>query len=195
MKKLKPVCPSPPDSNQSVPDRLFLTGYMGAGKSTVGKLLARRLNYRLYDTDHLLAKGFHKPVSRIFKENGEEAFRKAEVEVLEALIKRAKVVISSGGGTLVRPDTFELARKAGVLIYLRAPIEVLYERVVFSPKDRPIIDVPESEGIFRERFAPRQEYYERSEIVVDTVDRRPDDVVNEIMEKLYKLDGRHAVNG
>lgn len=173
-------------------NRLYLTGYMGAGKTTIGKLLARRLGYRLYDTDHLLVKGFGKPVSRIFKENGEEAFRKAEVLVLQELTRRRNAVISTGGGTLVREETFEIARNSGMLIYLRAPVSVLYERVIFSPKDRPIIDVPDSEGVFREKFELRQAFYERSDVTVDTCDRKPDDVVNEILSALNLEGTLHA---
>ncbi len=175
--------PSSPDCEEST-SRLYLTGYMGAGKSTIGKVLARRLGYRLYDTDHLLMKGFGKPVSRIFQENGEEAFRKAEVTVLEELARRQNAVISTGGGTLVREDTFDIARRSGPIIYLRAPVSVLYERVIFSPKDRPIIDVPDSEGVFREKFEQRQAFYERADLAVDTHNRKPEDVVHDIISAL-----------
>ncbi|HEY9685551.1 MAG TPA: shikimate kinase [Coleofasciculaceae cyanobacterium] len=165
-------------------NRLYLTGFMGAGKSTIGKILAKRIGFRFYDTDALVMRGFGKPVSRIFQENGEEAFRRAEVMVLHEISKRNRVVASTGGGTLVRDETFSIARGSGTLIYLRAPIGDLYERVIFSPKDRPLIDVPEQESIFRERFEERRLYYEQSDITVDTVNRKPDDVVHEIMERL-----------
>lgn len=165
---------------------------MGAGKSTIGKILAHQIGYRFYDTDHLVMRGFHKPVSRIFEENGEDAFRKAEVMVLNELARRSEVVVSSGGGTLVRDETFEIARRSGTLIYLRAPVAALYERVIFSPKDRPQVDVPEQESIFRECFEQRRVYYEQSDITVDTVDRRPDDVVREIIQGLRLKVSRHA---
>ncbi len=157
---------------------------MGAGKSTIGKILARRIGYRFYDTDHLVMRGFKKPVSRIFQENGEEAFRKAELMVLAEITKRSRVVASTGGGTLVRDETYNIARSTGTLIYLRAPVAALYERVIFSPKDRPLIDVPEQESLFHERFEERRRYYERSDITVDTIDRKPDEVVQEIIDKL-----------
>ena len=157
---------------------------MGAGKSTIGKLLAQRIGYRFFDTDHLVVRGFGKPVSRIFEENGEEAFRKAEMLVLKALAGRNRVVISTGGGTLVRDETYNLARGTGMLIYLRAPVGDLYERVIFSPKDRPRVDVPDDETLFHQRFEERRQYYERSDITVDTINRKPDDVVREIMAGL-----------
>lgn len=169
---------------------------MGAGKSTIGKLLAKQIGYRFYDTDHLVMKGFRKPVSQIFAENGEVAFRRAEILVLNELMKRERTVISTGGGTLVRDDAFNIARETGTLVYLRAPAASLYERVIFSPKDRPIVDVPDTESVFLAKFEERRHYYERSDVTVDTIDRRPDDVVAEIIEKLQMLsepgESRHA---
>ncbi len=150
---------------------------MGAGKSTIGKILAHRIGYRFYDTDHLVVKGFRKPMSSIFAENGEVAFRKAELMVLKELAQRHQVIISTGGGTLVRDETFQIARETGLLIYLRAPVSDLYERVIFSPKDRPQVDVPEEEATFRQR----RHYYEQADFTVDTIHRKPDDVVQEIM--------------
>jgi shikimate kinase len=181
----KPVNLSNPD-NKSLPaySRLYLTGFMGAGKSTIGKILAQRIGYRFYDTDHLVMRGFRKPVSRIFQENGELAFRQAEILVLNELSNRSRVVVSTGGGTLVREDAFHIARHSGMLIYLRAPVSDLYERVIFSPKDRPIMDVPDTEAVFLERFEERKSYYERSDFTVDTVGRRPADVVQDIIAGL-----------
>jgi shikimate kinase len=175
------------ENNASPITRLYLTGFMGAGKSTIGKLLARQIQFRFYDTDHLVMKGFRKPVSRIFAENGEEAFRRAELLVLRELAKRENTVISTGGGTLVRDEAFSIARNSGLLIYLRAPVSSLYERVIFSPKDRPVVDVPDTEALFLQRFEERRHYYEQADITVDTVDRRPDDVVAEILQRLELL--------
>lgn len=163
---------------------------MGAGKSTIGKILAQRLGYRFYDTDHLVMRGFGKPVSQIFQENGEADFRRAEMLVLNELLRRSQVVISTGGGTLVRDDAFQLARASGMLIYLRAPVSDLYERVIFSPKDRPIVDVPDTESVFLQRFEERRHYYEQSDLTVDTVGRRPEAVVQEILQGLALKEGQ-----
>lgn len=165
---------------------------MGAGKSTIGKILAGRIGYRFYDTDDRVMRGFKKPVSRIFEENGAEAFRKAEMMVLTELARRENVVVSTGGGTLVREDTFRLARESGLLIYLRAPVADLYERVIFSPKDRPQIDVPEEEATFHAYFEERRHYYEQADLTVDTIGRKPDDVVREIIVGLNLTVVRHV---
>lgn len=168
---------------------------MGAGKSTIGKLLAKRIGYRFYDTDYLVMKGFGKPVSQIFIENGEKAFHRAEILVLNELARRERCVVSTGGGTLVRDDTFQIARESGMLVYLRAPVSSLYERVIFSPKDRPMVDVPDTESAFVERFETCRHYYERSDISVETIQRRPDDVVQEIIQKLNQfMDSEGLIN-
>jgi shikimate kinase len=180
------------DLNLHIHSRLYLTGFMGAGKSTIGKILAHRIGYRFYDTDHLVMRGFRKPVSQIFDENGEEEFHKAELLVLHELARRNRVVVSTGGGTLVRDDAFHIARNSGTLVYLRAPVSDLYERVLFSPKDRPVVDVPDTETAFRQRFEERRRYYEQSDLTVDTIGRRPDDVVKDIISGLDLKVVRHG---
>lgn len=155
---------------------------MGAGKSTIGKALASTLGYKFYDTDHLVEKGFKKRIARIFEENGETDFRKAERLVLKTLSTRDKVIISTGGGTLSQPELFYLAKDSGLVVYLRAPIVDLYERVIFSPKQRPVIDVPDTEQVFEQTFEVRRQYYEKADIIVDTAKRHVQSVVNDIIE-------------
>jgi shikimate kinase len=176
--------PSPAAGQFVLPSRIFLTGYMGAGKSTVGKLLAQELSYRFHDTDYLVMRGYRKPIARVFQENGEASFRRAELLVLKELATRSGIVISTGGGTLARADAFQIAQAAGIVIYLSAPVSDLYERVIFSPKKRPIVDVPESESVFKERFLARQAFYEQADCTVHTLNRRPEDVMDDILNYL-----------
>lgn len=168
-------------------DRIFLTGFMGAGKSTVGKLLADKIGYRFYDVDRMLVKGFGKTVSRIFNENGEHAFRKAETQVLQELCKRSCVMISTGGGTLARPENMDMALAHGTVIYLFAPVEELYERVIFSPKDRPILEEPDTEGVFREKFAAREATYKRAHLSFGVSGKQPANVVDDVLAVLAPL--------
>ncbi len=161
--------------------RIFLTGYMGAGKSTVGRLLASRLGYGFVDTDRKLVSLHEKPVSQIFREHGEPFFRQAELELLTELVDEDHLVISTGGGTLTREETLAVIRDKGIVVYLRAPVEQLFERVIFSPKDRPMIDVPDAEKVFRERFEKRCPFYERADLIIDTAGKKPRDVMKEIL--------------
>lgn len=163
---------------------IFLTGYMGAGKSTIGKKLARALNYRFIDTDKALEKHFKKSMSDIFVDIGEDAFRQEEECLIEKMAQRSHFVVSTGGGTLTRTETFFTAQRAGLLIYLKAPVAVLYERTIFSQKDRPLLNVPNSEERFTKRFKQREPYYVRSDFTVETAGRPSDEVVQEIVQWL-----------
>jgi shikimate kinase len=167
----------------TMPTRLFLTGYMGVGKSTIGHHLARRIHYRLIDTDRQLMRQFGKTITHIFKEDGEEAFRAAELALIQELATADKMIISAGGGTLARPDTLPIALASGLVLYLKAPVDVLYERVIFSPKDRPMINVPDAEAAFKARFAEREPFYEQAHWVVNTNVRQPTLVVDDIMAR------------
>lgn len=164
---------------------------MGAGKSTIGKLLAEKLQRRFFDTDRLVLKGFGaKTVTDIFRVHGEAAFREAENQVVQALLLRERFVASVGGGTLVRPETLEPALSKGVVVYLYAPVDVLFERVVFSGKDRPLLSEPDTELRFRERFELRGPCYERSHLTVSTHDKTREAVVEQIGAWLSDIDDK-----
>lgn len=122
-----------------------------------------------------------KKMSEIFKDLGEAAFRQEEERLIERFSGKTNQVISTGGGTLTRTETFYTAQRAGLLVYLRAPVEVLFERAVFSQKDRPLINVPDAEEKFRKRFSVREPYYNRADYIVETTDRQSDDVVQDII--------------
>lgn len=168
---------------EKLPARFYLTGYMGAGKTTVGKILARSIHYQFIDTDRELVKRFKKPMRRIFSEEGEAAFRQAELDLIYELGQEEGLVISTGGGTLVRDNTLKAALETGTLIYLKAPVDVLFERVIFSPKDRPMIDVPNAEQVFTDRFKQREPYYIQAHIHVDSDRKHPQRVIEQILEK------------
>ena len=179
----------PPPEPLVWPARVFLTGYMGAGKSTVGRLLAQKLAYRFVDTDQQLVRQFHKPVSKIFEDEGEAVFRQAEADLVRELLGERAVVVSTGGGTLTREETLAAVRSQPdtLLVYLEAPIETLYERVIFSRKERPLLNVPNSETVFRERFEARRGYYEQAHCRVQTSARRlegPEGLLETILQQL-----------
>lgn len=163
---------------------IYLTGYMGAGKSTIGKRLAHRVGFKFYDTDALMVKGFRRPISQVFEELGETKFREAEVQVLNELARRKNLIISTGGGTLARQETMDIALNSGSVIYLNAPVELLYERVIFSPKDRPILNEPDTETVFKDKFYAREQFYTQAHFTVSTGERKTDDVVEDCIRSL-----------
>lgn len=167
--------------------RVYLTGYMGAGKSTIGKRMANRMGYKFYDTDALMVKGFRRPVSEVFEKLGEEKFREAEVQVLQELSRRSNLIISTGGGTLARQETMDIALKTGTVIYLNCDVNLLYERVIFSPKDRPILNEPDTEKVFKDKFYSREQFYNQAHHQVKTGERKTDDVVEDCIRALLEL--------
>jgi shikimate kinase len=164
--------------------RVWLTGYMGAGKTTVGKHLAKHLGWAFMDTDRELMRRYNKTMSQIFVDHGETAFRQAELDLLKEYSARPHWVISTGGGTLVHQEPLDVALKNGLVVYLKAPVELLFERVIFSPKDRPMIDVPNAEQVFTDRFKQREPFYLQSHVSVPTGQGKPQQVVAAIIEAL-----------
>ena len=113
--------------------QLHLTGFMGSGKSTVGRLIARRLLWNFLDLDGVVERHDGRRVQRIFEEDGEEAFRAAERFVLRQVIAKPSTVVALGGGTLIDVDNQEVCRDNALLVWLRCPLEVLQARVGESP--------------------------------------------------------------
>jgi shikimate kinase len=168
------------------PSRLVLIGFMGAGKSTIGRLLASQLHYHFVDTDQQLVHQFKLPIYKIFQQFGEPAFRQAESDLMRQLLTEQQVVIATGGGTVSRDDLFSFVTQTAdsMLVYLKAPVETLYERVIFSPKDRPLIDVPDAESNFRTRFTERELFYEKAHLVIETDAQPPQQIVDRILAGL-----------
>ncbi len=195
---MEPAEPTQPPTNTPAntaavpaPPRLVLTGYMGAGKSTVGRKLAYRLGYRFMDTDRELIKRYGKSMTQIFKEDGEAAFRQAEYDVLAEWATQPGWVISTGGGTLTRQPMVDLAKTMGCVVYLQADVAMLFERVIFSPKDRPMIDVPNAEQVFTERFKAREPFYTQAHLTVTSDGHRPQRVVDAIIDGLPAMMAAH----
>jgi len=162
------------------PSLIYLTGYMGAGKSTIGRKLSNQMNYRFIDTDTALEKFFKRKMSDIFRELGEPAFRQEEERLIEKMARKKHYIVSTGGGTLTRTETFYTAQRSGLLVYLKAPVEVLFERAIFSQKDRPLLNSPDVEERFKARFKSREPYYVRADYTVETAGRSAESVVQEI---------------
>jgi shikimate kinase len=110
------------------PRRFFLIGFMGAGKTSVGRDLAKRLKIPFYDLDELIEKRLGKPIGEIFKEDGESVFRTAETRMLEEIAASDPGVVATGGGAFTRPENREIIHSSGVSIWLDAPTELILER-------------------------------------------------------------------
>jgi shikimate kinase len=170
----------------TMPSRIVLIGFMGAGKSTVGRLLAAVLGYQFVDTDQQMVQQFKLPIYKIFQQFGEPTFRQAESDLMQRLLTVGRVVVATGGGTVSRDDIFGFVQQSAtsLLVYLKAPVDVLYERVIFSPKDRPLIDVPDAEANFKARFKEREWFYDQAGLIIETLDQPPQHIVEKIVDQL-----------
>ncbi len=120
----------------TLPSKLFLIGYRAVGKTTVGQILAEKLGATFLDTDALILEEINKPISEFFKLEGEAAFRDVETQVLQAVCSRedSPLVISTGGGIIVREENIDLLRENGTVIWLRASVETIQKRLHLDPE-------------------------------------------------------------
>jgi shikimate kinase len=168
---------------------VFLVGFMGAGKSSVGAALGRRLNWIFEDLDDRIERRERRTVAQIFRESGEPAFRRAERsalhDVLEGIHNQARV-IALGGGAFVQTGNAELLKSSGVpIIFLDAPVEELWERCCRQASEasaeRPLLRSLEH---FRELHEKRRPNYSEASLTIETGGRTVDEIADEIAAKL-----------
>ena len=150
--------------------RIILIGYMGAGKTTVGKALAKELHMPFYDLDWYIESRMHKTVKAIFDERGEAGFRKIEHNMLHEVAEFEDVIISCGGGTPCFFDNIDYMNRQGETVYLKATPEVLYGHLKMGKTIRPLLlnkTADEVQVFIREQLAQREPYYSRAKYVLD----------------------------
>ncbi|MDI1334666.1 MAG: shikimate kinase [Lacunisphaera sp.] len=168
---------------------LYLVGFMGTGKSTVGRLLARQLGLRFLDSDHEIERKQGKAVAKIFAEDGEATFRALEREFIELGHPEHGAIVACGGGLVVPPGMLELLHRRGVVICMHAPIETILQRTMRT-SHRPLLQVVNPEQRLRELYAQREEIYRRTGTMVLT-DKRPMREIAAHVLRVYRLEAAH----
>ena len=147
---------------------IFLVGMMGAGKTTIGRALARKLGLVFVDTDRELVERTGVPVATIFEIEGEPGFRKREAAVLAELATHEGAVIATGGGAILDPENRRVMREHGTVVYLRARLESLWERTR-RDTTRPLLATADPRGTLATLLEEREPLYlEAAHLVVDT---------------------------
>ena len=169
--------------------RVILIGYMGAGKTTVGKALAAELGLSFYDLDWYIETRMHKKVKEIFDEQGEEGFRRIERNMLHEVAEFENVVLSCGGGTPCFYDNMEYMNAQGMVVYLRCSPQVLFRHLKMGKGVRPLLlgkNDEELMAFITEQLRKREEYYMRAANIIDvTLMESPDKIaitVNRVRE-------------
>ena len=150
--------------------RIVLIGYMGSGKTTVGKALAKDIGLPFYDLDWYIESRMRKKVSQIFAEQGEEGFRRIERNMLHEVAEFEDVVISCGGGTPCFFDNIDYLNQQAQVIYLKATPEVLHKHLLMGKGDRPLLKGKSPEQLIqfiREQLEKREPFYAKARYILD----------------------------
>jgi len=165
------------------PARVVLVGFMGSGKTTIGRRLARRLGYRFEDMDRRIEKREGVTVARLFQERGEAAFRALEQEEARAVSTLSGVVVAAGGGAFAQEVTRALLQRGALTVWLQCSLESALLRVR-PDGSRPLAGNHE---IMRALLAEREPFYRQADVAVDTSRRTPHEVVDRIVELLESV--------
>ncbi len=168
-------------------DNVILVGFMGAGKSVIGRLLARRLGRCFVETDDMIVAREGKSIPEIFREHGEARFRELEGEALEALTLKSGEVIATGGGFPCRAGRMEALRRLGTVVWLAGDVRDLLERAQ-SKGGRPML-AGRTPAEVEELYRTRRAHYRQAHVTVDTTGLGPDQVAARVLAALRE---KHA---
>jgi len=162
---------------------IVLTGFMGTGKTAIGRKLSKLLNMKLIDVDTEIEKSQKMTINEIFKKFGEPRFREIETEMIKRLSENENVIISTGGGAALKQENMDALRKKGVIVCLMATPETILNRTSRN-SNRPLLQVEDPLGKIEELLNFRRPFYEKADIVIDTEGKTPLQVAEEIVEKI-----------
>jgi shikimate kinase len=155
-------------ANPAIPGSIFLVGLMGAGKTSVGRLLAKRFSKTFYDSDQEIERRTGVKIPVIFEIEGEAGFRAREATVLKELAGLNDIVLATGGGAVLREDNRQVLRHNGTVVYLRASLDDLWQRTRHD-RNRPLLRTADPRAKLEELFAERDPLYrEVAAVIMDT---------------------------
>ena len=154
---------------------------MGSGKTVVAKALAKELKRTVISTDELIEKKEKKIIREIFRESGENYFRRLEREAVKEISQKENVIIDCGGGVVINPDNMADLRHNGIIFYLSTSPEYIYKRVKDHPH-RPLLNVDDPLRKIKELLEKRKKFYEKADYTLDTNGKTPEQNCEEVLE-------------
>jgi shikimate kinase len=168
----------------NIPGSLFLTGPMGAGKSTIGRQLSKRLNKEFHDSDHEIEARTGVDIPLIFELEGEAGFRKREQAIIEELTRIPDIILATGGGAILDPENRRHLSARGRVIYLHATVNQQLKRTR-RDRNRPLLQTADPRAKLEELMAIREPLYrEIADVIIETDGKRVRDVVRQIIQQL-----------
>lgn len=163
---------------------VFLVGPMGAGKTTIGRLLAKQLGRAFVDSDWYIESQTGADIPWIFAKEGEAGFRERETRAIDELTQKKQIVLATGGGAVMCADNREFLQQRGIVVYLNAPVDVQMARTA-KDKSRPLLQQPNPRKILQELYSARDPLYRQvADIILPTGHTYPRHMVNQLLQQL-----------
>ncbi len=173
------------NKNKSKKENISLTGFMGSGKSTVGKILAEKLGFLYIDLDTVIELSEGMDISRIFEEKGQDYFRKVESEVIYKIYNNTGCVFSCGGGVILNENNIKIIKKNSIVVFLSVNAETVIKRLK-DKSDRPLLATGDRKVKIQEMLGFRQPLYLKyADIVIDADIITPDEAAEKIKEEIW----------
>lgn len=162
---------------------IVLTGFMGTGKTEISKELQKILGWNVVDVDAEIEKAQNMEISEIFKQFGEPRFREIEKDKIEDVSKNKNMIISTGGGAVLKEENISALRRNGIIVCLTANPETILKRIS-NNNERPLLQVDDPLEKIKELLKIRKPYYEKADITIDTDGKTPGAAAKEIIERI-----------
>ncbi|HEY9817960.1 MAG TPA: shikimate kinase [Candidatus Obscuribacterales bacterium] len=165
---------------------LYLVGMMGAGKSTLGKILAHDLGYRFADTDAVIEQAAGQPISAIFAQDGESAFRALETEVLGQLASYTRMAIATGGGIVIERKNWSYLQH-GVVVWLDVSVDLLYDRLK-GDQTRPLLQAPDPKQVLQTLLNQRRSLYAQADVTISVTEpQAPEAIAAQVLDRIRAI--------
>jgi len=171
-------------SNPRQINNIALIGFMGTGKSTVGRLVADQLHFEFIDTDEMIESRARKSISAIFADEGEPAFRKREADLIAELSSRSRVVLSTGGGLGANPGNITSLKQHALVVCLWASPDIIWERVR-GQTHRPLLKEADPPAKIRQLLAAREPFYKQADVILNTEVRSLKEVAQQVLHHFH----------